>query len=96
MSTDRPSSAPPSTLVVASKTDCVHAGEMRSRPSHALTAGIAQTATYTFDDSSDLERYMRGEDVDPEREEYGRYGNPTVREVERRLAALEIDRKSVV
>ena len=32
---------------------------------------------------------MRGEDVDPEREEYGRYGNPTVREVERRLAALE-------
>ena len=32
---------------------------------------------------------MRGEDADPEREEYGRYGNPTVREVERRLAALE-------
>jgi len=89
MSTDRPSSAPPSSLPVASKTDCVHAGESRSRPSHALTAGIAQTATYTFDDSSDLERYMRGEDIDPEREEYGRYGNPTVREVERRLAALE-------
>jgi cystathionine gamma-synthase len=32
---------------------------------------------------------MRGEDADPEREEYGRYGNPTVREVEKRLAALE-------
>ena len=32
---------------------------------------------------------MRGEDPDPEREEYGRYGNPTVRELERRVAALE-------
>jgi cystathionine gamma-synthase len=67
----------------------VHAGEPKSRPNHTLTAGIAQTATFTFDDSADLERYMRGEDADPEREEYGRYGNPTVGEVERRLAALE-------
>ncbi len=32
---------------------------------------------------------MRGEDADPDREEYARYGNPTVREVERRVAALE-------
>ena len=36
-----------------------------------------------------LQRYMRGEDPDPDREEYGRYGNPTVRELERRVAALE-------
>src|SRR5882757_11407389 len=73
----------------ASSTDAVHAGERRTRPHHTLTAPIAQTATFTFDDSADLERYMRGEDADPEREEYGRYGNPTVREVEKRLAALE-------
>jgi cystathionine gamma-synthase len=32
---------------------------------------------------------MRGNDADPEREEYGRYGNPTVRELELRVAALE-------
>ncbi len=88
MSTDRPSSAPPPNAT-ANKTDCVHAGEPRRRPNHTLTAAIAQTATFTFDDSNDLERYMRGEDADPDREEYGRYGNPTVREVERRLAALE-------
>ena len=49
----------------------------------------SQTATYTFESTADLEQYMRGEDADPEREEYGRYGNPTVRELERRLAALE-------
>jgi len=32
---------------------------------------------------------MRGEDQDPGREEYGRYGNPTVHELESRVAALE-------
>lgn len=73
----------------ATSTDAVHAGESRPRPHHTLAASIAQTATYTFSDTADLERYMRGEDTDPEREEYGRYGNPTVREVELRLAALD-------
>jgi cystathionine gamma-synthase len=70
-------------------TDAVHAGIDRGRAHHTLTPSIAQTATYTFEDTATLERYMRGEDPDPEREEYGRYGNPTVRELERRVAALE-------
>ena len=73
----------------ARSTDAVHAGTDTKRAHHTLSTSIAQTATYTFDDTADLERYMRGEDADPEREEYGRYGNPTVREVERRMAALE-------
>ncbi|MEZ4219872.1 MAG: aminotransferase class I/II-fold pyridoxal phosphate-dependent enzyme [Polyangiaceae bacterium] len=73
----------------ASSTDAVHAGTERERAHHALAPVIVQTATFTFDDTADLERYMRGEDPDGEREEYGRYGNPTVREVERRVAALE-------
>jgi cystathionine gamma-synthase len=70
-------------------TDSVHAGIERARSHHTLTPSIAQTATYTFENTATLERYMRGEDPDPEREEYGRYGNPTVRELERRVAALE-------
>ncbi|HEX2875105.1 MAG TPA: aminotransferase class I/II-fold pyridoxal phosphate-dependent enzyme [Polyangiaceae bacterium] len=70
-------------------TDSVHAGIERARAHHTLTPSIAQTATYTFENTATLERYMRGEDPDPEREEYGRYGNPTVRELERRVAALE-------
>lgn len=70
-------------------TDAVHAGIERGRAHHTLTPSIAQTATYTFENTATLERYMRGEDPDPEREEYGRYGNPTVRELERRVAALE-------
>lgn len=46
----------------ASSTESVHAGTDRKRPHHTLASTIAQTATFTFDDSADLERYMRGED----------------------------------
>jgi cystathionine gamma-synthase len=73
----------------ADSTRSVHAGLSGERPHHTLAPSIAQTATYTFESTADLERYMRGEDPDSEREEYGRYGNPTVRELEVRVAALE-------
>lgn len=72
-----------------SSTQSVHAGTDQKRSHHTLAPSIAQTATYTFESTADLVRYMRGEDRDPDREEYGRYGNPTVRELERRVAALE-------
>jgi len=75
--------------VASTSTDAVHAGIPHERPHHTLAPGVAQTATFTFRDTADLERYMRGQDSDPEREEYGRYGNPTVRELETRVAALE-------
>jgi cystathionine gamma-synthase len=51
-----------------------------------LTAPIAQTATYSFADTAELVAYQEGH---KEREEYGRYGNPTVRLFEERVAALE-------
>jgi cystathionine gamma-synthase len=79
----------------ATSTEAVHAGLPREKPHHVLASGVAQTATYTFASSADLEQYMRGEDADPEREEYGRYGNPTVRELELRLAALENTEEAV-
>lgn len=65
-----------------------------SQPHHALVTPLVQTATYTFTDTADLcafmEAKMWGTDPDmAERGEYGRYGNPTVRSVEKRLAALE-------
>jgi cystathionine gamma-synthase len=72
-------------------TQSVHAGRSRRQPHHALTTPLVQTATYTFDDTADLIDFMRSKvwgDGVP-REEYGRYGNPTVRAVETRLAALE-------
>lgn len=80
----------PDLAACADSTAAVHAGASAEHPHHAIAPGVAQTATFTFRDTADLERYMRGEDPDPEREEYGRYGNPTVRELERRVAALEL------
>lgn len=79
----------------ANSTEIVHAGVPPTRPHHALSPGIAQTATYTFESSAALERYMRGEDPDPDREEYGRYSNPTVHELEQRIAALELAENAV-
>lgn len=72
-------------------TQSVHAGEARFRAHHSLTVPIVQTAVYTFADTQALidfsEEHMFWDE--PEREEYGRYGNPTVRAVEAKLAALE-------
>src|SRR5262249_38248089 len=52
----------------------------------ALTSPIVQTATYAFRDSQEIADHFEGR---VERDEYGRYGNPTQRVAERKLAALE-------
>ncbi len=67
-------------------TQAVHAGEARQKLAHALTEPIVQTATYTFTDSSEIADHFEGR---IEREEYGRYGNPTQRVAEKKIAALE-------
>ena len=76
---------------VTTSTAAVHAGERRFRTHHSLTVPIVQTAVYTFADTAALvaycEEHMFWEQ--PEREDYGRYGNPTVRAVEAKIAALE-------
>ena len=67
-------------------TDAVHGGEDRRKGGHAVTTPIHQTATYVFQDTAELCDYMEGR---VERPEYGRYGNPTQRIAERKLAALD-------
>ena len=69
----------PSTLAV-------HGGEPRPKPGHALATPIMQTATYTFADTQEIKDHFEGK-ID--RIEYGRYGNPTQRVAEDKLAALE-------
>ncbi len=73
------------------RTRVVHAGEKRSKPYHALTTPIAQTSTFTFENTRDLVDYMEAKiwGDETEREEYGRYGNPTVAAVEAKLADLD-------
>ncbi len=81
-------------------TQSVHAGSPRLRPGHAITTPITQSATFTFADSDDLTAFMRskvwGEEGEESREEYGRYGNPSVYAVEKRLAALESGEEAVL
>jgi len=77
---------PPSDRKTRPATTAVHGGEARVRPFDALTEPIVQTATYTFANTQALVEYMEGRTT---REEYGRYGNPTVRTAEQKMAALE-------
>jgi cystathionine gamma-synthase len=67
-------------------TRAVHAGEPRPRPGDAITTPIFQTSTYVFRDTEELIAYQEGR---LRRDEYGRYGNPTWRAVEEKLAGLE-------
>jgi cystathionine gamma-synthase len=67
-------------------TRAVHAGEARAKAGNAITTPISQTATYTFANTQELSDYFEGR---IEREEYGRYGNPTQRAAETKVAALD-------
>ena len=83
---------------LSSQTKAVHAGEERFLSHNSLTVPIVQTSTFTFKDTASLINYMEEHmfwDV-PEREEYGRYGNPTVRAVEAKLAALDAAEDALV
>jgi cystathionine gamma-synthase len=72
-------SAGPSTMAV-------HAGEDRQKTCHSITDPIFVASTYTFADTQSVINYI--EQKQP-REEYGRYGNPSERVLERKIAALE-------
>jgi cystathionine gamma-synthase len=77
-------------------TEAVHGQtvDRRSKAYNSLVTPIVQTATYTFADTADLRAFMEakmwgGDPAMAERGEYGRYGNPTVQSVEKRLANLD-------
>ncbi len=84
-------STPTGQTTTSRSTEAVHAGERRFRAHNSLTVPIVQTSVYTFDTSNALVNYQDEKMFwdEPEREDYGRYGNPTVRAVEAKLAALE-------
>ena len=69
-------------------TESVHAGDDKRKPYDAVVTPIVQTATYAFTDTAEIVAYTDGSHPMEDRGEYGRYGNPTVRALEKRLAAL--------
>ncbi|MGE4649960.1 MAG: PLP-dependent aspartate aminotransferase family protein, partial [Myxococcota bacterium] len=74
-------------------TSSVHGGELRQQEANAITTPIYQTSTFWFQDSQEVIDYQEGK---TDREEYGRYGNPTWRAVERKLSELEAGEESVL
>jgi cystathionine gamma-synthase len=64
----------------------VRGGEPRRHAYDAVAMPIVCTATYGFSGSDEIADHFEGR---TKREEYGRYGNPTVRMAEQKLAALD-------
>ena len=85
---------------VASKTHraglgtlAVHAGESRQKLADSITDPICCSSTYTFASTQAVIDFIEQKQ---EREEYGRYGNPNEKVVERKLAALESAEEAVL
>ena len=74
-------------------TASVHGGELRQQEANAITTPIYQTSTFWFQNSREVIDYQEGK---TKREEYGRYGNPTWRAVERKLSELEGGEETVL
>jgi cystathionine gamma-synthase len=80
---------PTSEHKTATSTESVHAGDPRTKPFDAIPQPVVMTATYSFEGTRELVAMKEGTHARAEREEYGRYGNPTCRALELRMAALE-------
>ena len=71
----------------------VHAGEDRQKVNNAITDSVVLASTFTFEDTQSIISFIEnGED----RGEYGRYGVPGEKVVERKLAALEGAEEAIV
>ena len=64
----------------------VCAGEEDRFPYGAVTKPIYQTSTFAFKNTAELMKFQKG---DPNKYLYTRYGNPTLKAVEEKMAALE-------
>lgn len=74
-------------------TQAIHAGEARQKPGDAITDAIFCASTFTFANTQSVIDFI--EQKLP-REEYGRYGNPSEKVVERKLAALDCGESAVI
>ncbi len=71
----------------------IHAGEEEHSPFGAVTPPIYQTSTFAFKNTAEVLEFQRG---DASKYLYTRYGNPTQKRVEEKMAALEGGEKALV
>jgi cystathionine gamma-synthase len=74
----------PSTLAI-------HGHARRRKAHHAVSTPIVQTSNFSFESTREVFEFMKakGQGQIIREQEYGRYGNPTQQEAERKLAAIE-------
>jgi len=71
---------------VGFSTLAIHAGEARQKPGDSITDPVFLASTYTFTSTDEVLDFLAEKS---QREEYGRYGNPSEKTVEKKLAALD-------
>jgi len=74
-----------------SSTLAIHGRERRRKAHHAVSTPIVQTSNFSFESMAEVVEFMtaKGQGRLIREQEYGRYGNPTQQEAERKLAAIE-------
>jgi methionine-gamma-lyase len=72
---------------------CIEAGEEDKFPLGAVVKPIYQTSTFAFKDTAEVIKFQKG---DEGKYLYTRYGNPTLKVVEDKMAALEGGEKGLV
>ena len=69
----------------------IHGHGKHRKAHHAVSTPIVHTSNYSFESTSEVFEFMKakGQGRVIREHEYGRYGNPTQQETERKLAAIE-------
>jgi len=69
----------------------IHGFGRHQKAHHAVSTPIVQTSNYSFGSMHEVVEFMRAKSQGRiiREQEYGRYGNPTQQETERKLAAIE-------
>ena len=69
------------------QTTAVHGGEDRNKPMHSLTTPVLFSTAFPFTNNAELHEFFQGDIERPN--EYARYGHPTLRSAEKKVAAIE-------
>ncbi len=67
-------------------TRSVHGGEGKKKFADAITTPVVQSSLFVFEDTAEIKEFVADR---TKRFEYGRYGNPTQKVAEQKLAVLE-------
>lgn len=76
----------------------IHGDGRKTKPYFAVSTPIVQTSNFSFEDTAAVLEFMKAKGAGSvtREHEYGRYGNPTQQETERKLAALEGGERAIL